>query len=426
MGKKKQLSFILLGDPLWILLLGIATTFQDKFISFPWHPYVMAGFFFSWPLRWWLQGTVTQATPLTWSVYVIWAWLPINLWVSADRATSWQSAGYLLFGSTLYFACINWPIAKKRPQIIAFCILIFSILLALPSPFLVVLKPFRLFHLPLYDYIQSLTLNIGETIHLNVLAGALVISFPFWVALLLSYGWTKRRWLRWVCMVGMLCVLMVVVITQSRAGYLAIGTALTLIAMIHWPRCSYIMPIIVVLLGFSIYWNGNLSLLDLFSADGSLGGWGDRIAVWTQSLSALHEFVLTGIGIGTFTTTIPLLYPLSFSIEGYPHAHNLFLQIALDLGLPGLIAYLALLINLVVMLIVTLRRAPRHTMIHTLAIGAAGSLIGMLTHGLLDAVTWGTKLSFLPWILFALITQLFLHVQEERLATAGERQVKSA
>jgi len=42
--------------------------------------------------------------------------------------------------------------------------------------------------------------------------------------------------------------------------------------------------------------------------------------------------------------------------------------------------------------------------------------VGMLVHGLLDAVTWGTKLAFVPWILFALITQLFLYTQAAQAA----------
>jgi hypothetical protein len=87
------------------------------------------------------------------------------------------------------------------------------------------------------------------------------------------------------------------------------------------------------------------------------------------------------------------------------------LQIGLDLGLPGLIVYIALLINLVAMLISLCRRHPCHTLNGTLAVGAFGSLVALLVHGLLDTVTWGTKLAFFPWLLYALITQLFLQSQ---------------
>ena len=73
---------------------------------------------------------------------------------------------------------------------------------------------------------------------------------------------------------------------------------------------------------------------------------------------ALQDFVFTGIGIGNFNLVIPQLYPYITIPPGVdiPHAHNLLLQIGLDLGLPGLIAYLGLLINVFVMLVALLRR----------------------------------------------------------------------
>jgi O-antigen ligase len=45
---------------------------------------------------------------------------------------------------------------------------------------------------------------------------------------------------------------------------------------------------------------------------------------------------------------VPVLYPL-FTVpldSDIAHAHNIFLQTALDLGIPGLVAYLALLIEI--------------------------------------------------------------------------------
>jgi len=207
----------------------------------------------------------------------------------------------------------------------------------------------------------------------------------------------------------------VIMLTQSRGGYLALAVALPLVFILRWPRLIYGVPVLVVVAMLAINRAGLGVVLDQLSSDGTLGGWAGRIDIWTQSLNALHDFVFTGIGIGTFTLVLPLLYPLRVSIEGYPHAHNLFLQIGVDLGLPGLIAYLALLIDLFVMLWGSLR-AFRFTspsdlqssgddsLYRALAAGAFGGLVAMLTHGLLDAVTWGNKLAFVPWVLFALIT----------------------
>jgi len=73
------------------------------------------------------------------------------------------------------------------------------------------------------------------------------------------------------------------------------------------------------------------------------------------------------------------------------------------------------LINLFAMLITTLRTLSAGTWQRNATIGAASSLVAMLVHGLLDAVTWGTKLAFMPWLLFALITLLFRYVTEKQV-----------
>lgn len=402
---------IMWGEAFWLLLLGAAITLPGRLTPLAWHPFVVAALFLFWSVRWWLQGTVTRAAPLNWSIYAILLWLPINLWASADRATSWQAAGYLLLGVTLYFGCLNWRLLQEEPHVIVLALLLFSMVLALASPFLVILKPFRLFRLPLYGYIQSLTLNIGETIHLNVLAGALVLILPFWIALALAQGEARQRWGQWGAALGAFFLLVVIVITQSRGGYVATAAALAVLFILRWPRLLWALPIPMVAMGGIVWWIGLPPLLELFSSDGSLGGWNGRVEIWTQSFSALHDFVFTGLGIGTFTLVIPLLYPLRVPIEGYPHAHNLLLQVGLDLGLPGLIAYISLLLNLFVMLIGSLRRSA-NGLARALTVGAAASLTAMLLHGVLDAVTWGTKFAFVPWLLFAFITNSYLKIRQ--------------
>lgn len=408
-------------EPFWILLLGAFITLPGKFIPLSYHPYLLAGLFLFWPLRWIAYGRLSRRTPLDWSIALLLLWLPVNLWASADRTTSWIAAGYFLFGLTLYTALVNWPSAQRKPQLAAWLLLLIGGGLAIASPPLTAWKPrFRLFDLPLYNRLQSLPIDLGETIHANILAGALVIVLPIFVSLAIKKRGTqinadKRRWtqvaLRLLFCVMALVVGGVIMLTQSRGGYLALAVALPLVFVLRWPRLLYGVPVLVVVAMLAINRAGLGVVLDQLSSDGTLGGWAGRIDIWTQSLNALHDFVFTGIGIGTFTLVLPLLYPLRVSIEGYPHAHNLFLQIGVDLGLPGLIAYLALLINLFVMLWGALRstRSPSPTdgdaSLHwALAVGALGGLVAMLIHGLLDAATWGNKLAFIPWVLFALIT----------------------
>ena len=95
-----------------------------------------------------------------------------------------------------------------------------------------------------------------------------------------------------------------------------------------------------------------ISLIDLLSdappveAIGGMGGLGFRQEVWTQAINGIHDFVFTGMGLGTFREIVRILYPLSID-PGYDigHAHNFFLQSGLDFGLPGLIAVIATILS---------------------------------------------------------------------------------
>ena len=64
----------------------------------------------------------------------------------------------------------------------------------------------------------------------------------------------------------------------------------------------------------------------------------------------------TGMGMDTFRSVVNVLYPLQIISAGSPikdigHAHNEFLQAALDLGIPGLIAFISIYIVAFTMLV---------------------------------------------------------------------------
>ena len=429
-----------------ILLLGTVLLFPGKLFPLSWHPYLILSLllFSSIGIPFaYLQRHVNHSksvdedqlgnicskhhhalfhSPLTSLIILLLCMMAIGFWVSSEKARSLTIVGYSIFGIVLYSALLRWPSKIETIKKITWLLLACGVGLISITPFILLWRAdSRIFDTALTIPLQQLQLSVGETIHPNIMAGGIVVILP--VAISIVFFEKKRLspfpfTFYLMVVMGMTIVLF---LTQSRGALLALSVVFVLSFTFYQPRFVLIIltgcVILVVIYSYLAYPQFSYYMQTVFNA---LPGIEGRLEIWQTSLTAIADFPFTGIGIGIFTTVIPLLYPLSFPIESYPHAHNLFLQIALDLGLPGLIAYLALLINLIAMLIVTLRKAPRHTMIHTLAIGAAGSLVGMLTHGLLDAVTWGTKLSFLPWILFALITQLFLHVQEDELASAKE------
>ena len=63
-----------------------------------------------------------------------------------------------------------------------------------------------------------------------------------------------------------------------------------------------------------------------------------RKDIWTQSLTPVREQILTGSGLGTFEQVYALTEDVSSVDSTYiNHAHNDYLQLAVELGLPGLV-----------------------------------------------------------------------------------------
>jgi putative inorganic carbon (HCO3(-)) transporter len=126
-----------------------------------------------------------------------------------------------------------------------------------------------------------------------------------------------------------------------------------------------------------------------------------RLEVWRYALEAIGDFPFTGTGLGAFRRVVLRLYP----ITAYPnpdvaHAHNIFLQVALDTGLPGLAAYLGLLWAVAA----ESRRRLRATGGEgaAQALGVLATLAAFHVFGLADAIAPGAKPGLLFWWLLGL------------------------
>ena len=119
----------------------------------------------------------------------------------------------------------------------------------------------------------------------------------------------------------------------------------------------------------------------------------------------IEDFSFSGIGMGGYKDLADLMYPLFTVTTTNQHAHNLFLQVGVDLGIPGLLAWSA------IAMLVTLRAWQVYRYGRTIGdgwtagVGAAmlGSQIALFAHGMVDAVTWGmVRTAIIPWALWGL------------------------
>jgi len=253
---------------------------------------------------------------------------------------------------------------------------------------------------------------IGEDIHANVLAGGLVSVWPVIAALAVARFDIPRRAAavaRLFLLGSLFAMTAILLLTQSRGAFLALCVAVVLMVAVQWPRSQRSILVASVALGLALWQGGIGPLADVLSNTGTISSWIARQEVWSRAIYMIHDFPFTEIGLSTFDQVQPLLYPF-FLLHGVRvhHAHNLFLQLAVDLGLPGLIAYMAIQLGVAYATWQAwqrLRRAGSGWM-QALALGLLGSQAALVAHGLLDAAVWGNRVSLLPWLVFGLALAL--------------------
>lgn len=256
----------------------------------------------------------------------------------------------------------------------------------------------------------------------NQIAGTTLSWALLPLSLLLGWrGESGRSWRWWGAALLGLCGTAVLILTQSRSGYIGFAGGFFILLGIWFlllPRRSWIRRVtgggmigMVAAAAGILLWLGPARIQEIWrdpvqeTALGSLNTLGFRQEVWRWALTAAADFSFTGTGLGTFRRVVRRLYPLNID-PGYDiaHAHNIFVQTALDLGVPGLIAFLAVLMLTAVM---GWQTARRDAQLRPLAVGLLASLAALHLFGLTDAVALGAKPGLLLWIAFGLLTAAF-------------------
>ncbi|MEX1020645.1 MAG: O-antigen ligase family protein [Litorilinea sp.] len=400
----------------------------------------------TWLWRRWRLGIwyapIAAAGPIFFLILIM---LPVAVWVAPAPLRlehSWPKAWVLLWNFCLFWTLVTHLTYKSRLIALAVSGLVgVGILIALTAP----LGTNWLHKLPLSEQILSrlpsvltdLSREGGSGFHPNTIAGALLYVFPLPVAV--TWKLTRRlrssgadnlrpRWGFWLLGTG--CTLymgIVLVMLQSRSGYIGLGVGLLTLALIDHRLGRRLLGAGVLLFGIvvTLFPAQLVELLADAPPAEAMGGaenlTGFRVNLWQHTLALVQDFPLTGIGLGTFPEVAPLYYPVSVFAGYYMgHAHNFWLQIAMDFGVPGLLAVLTL-YALAVISLIRAWRATRSSGIlpfadpdleRALVRGLIGCLTAQTVYSLTDSISMGATANLLFWYLFALILALGYQAQK--------------
>ena len=257
-------------------------------------------------------------------------------------------------------------------------------------------------------------------VHPNELAGLIGLYLPLLIALIAAppQGLPALP-TRLVLVVLTMIVMAILLLTQSRGGWVGVLVGM-FVLLASW---SWVMPVsgrrkamrrlavaCLVVAFVAVVWIGPAELQRLWldppieSALGSFRTLNYRKALWPWAVTAIGDFPFTGVGLGAFREVVFRLYPLPMSPSlDIGHAHSIFLQTALDVGIPGLVVYLAM---LMVIAFMGLRVARHRPEFRSLSLGLLAGLAALHVFGIADALALGAKPGIIFWLALGLITAM--------------------
>ncbi|MBO4220150.1 MAG: O-antigen ligase family protein [Clostridia bacterium] len=318
---------------------------------------------------------------------------------SDSMGTALTMAGLLL----AYFVCVN---LLNTPELLRRAC---KILIA--SSMIVSLIRIYFYFENFFSGAEQIAVNTSDRIasvldSASVLSQYSVIMLPIAIAMLISEQSVRERLLDFIA-----CVLIVADITISMSGsaWIAAGTGV-LIFLFFLSRKTVTAAVFGGLAVTAVHFampssvlekiSGMISFIDLAAAD--------RLFIWTTVSKISKDYFFTGIGVGNeaFAQVFPLYS--GYGLNDIYHAHNLFMQILVELGIFGLIV-------LAVIAVSSCRdwlsfETRTEGVSRSMVLGGMCGVIASLIQGFMTHTWYSYRIFLLFWVVFA-ITSAFSRIR---------------
>lgn len=229
----------------------------------------------------------------------------------------------------------------------------------------------------------------------NLLAGFLVIV----MALAAGLGLNARSFRgRAVCGALVLALGACLVLTYSRGAWLSVLAVIGVYGVLYSRKTFWLLLLIplAVFAGHDVLMDRLLSILNPTDSSSAL-----RIALWESTVAMIADKPLTGIGWGAYWLVYPQydFYVLDPRTQIF-HAHNMYLHIAAEIGVPGLLAFLALLAGHA--RLAWKAASADNSWVSGLMLGVLAAFVSIAVSGFTDYIMFNIQLSMLFWLLCAM------------------------
>ncbi|QDR80085.1 2A73: putative bicarbonate transporter, IctB family [Sporomusa termitida] len=231
----------------------------------------------------------------------------------------------------------------------------------------------------------------------NLLAGFLVVVMSLAVGIGLHTENIQEK----VFLFAFVAVLgTCLVLTYSRGAWLSIVAVTALCGRLYNRKVLWIFLVIPAIALFCH--DGVMErLLSIFNPTDTSSTL--RLALWESTVAMILDKPFLGIGWGSYW----LVYPdydffLNNPAATIVHAHNMYLHIAAEIGIPGLIVFLAIIYGHARKAIQVLDQT-QNPWVAGVMLGSVAAVLGLVVNGFTDYIMFNVQMSMLFWLLNAVI-----------------------
>lgn len=231
----------------------------------------------------------------------------------------------------------------------------------------------------------------------NVLGEYLGLAIPLLLGLFWASGKFRQKFLLTIVLgISTLCL----VLTFSRGAWLGLAVAVLAFALIKEPKLLILLLILAILAPMFLPSVVTNRIASIGSLEDSSNAY--RITIWIAALRMMKNYWLNGVGLGS--TAFARVYR-DYMIAGASaiHAHNLYLEVGLEMGILGLFALLWMAFRGFSEALIYVESNSKMSFVLA---GIVAGLVGHLFHGLFDYVWYSPRIVMAFWMYFGMMSAI--------------------
>ena len=371
-----------------------------------------------WICRWVVKGRFFERTTLDWVIVVLLIQVISTTIIVPNLGFSLPKIAGAFFGLVFFYSVIGLIKSEKLMKLGILAFLTAGLMLSIIGILGIQWDTSEIYSDKIIPKIEKIIPKIDwnlsgaeEGFNSNAIGGTLILIIPLCLTLFVSY--IKGKNVSYLISSRLLTLSFfsiilfvtcsVLILSLSMGSWMGLSVSIWIL-LLPWRWKKWSLLLVLLLIAFIFILSADKTKI---INDNLKSGYMKRKAFWLVGADTISCHPFSGIGMNRIRQIPAIGYTSS-------HVHNHLLHTASELGIPGLIAYLAILIGVGFMCFEIFCKSKMGWMKMT----ALGLGCGQLAHfifGMADSIPLGAKVGIFFWFSLALIVAIHSYVLKREL-----------